>query len=36
LDAGLKSEVALEVLRNKAMVAELAANYQLQPDPIYA
>ena len=36
LDASLKAKVALEVLRDEATVADLAAKYQLRPNQIYA
>jgi transposase len=36
LDAGLKAKVALEAAGNAATVAELAAQYQLHPNQIYA
>jgi transposase len=31
-DAGLKAKVELEALRNEATIAELAAQYQSEPD----
>ena len=36
IDGALKAKVALEVLRNEATGAELAAKYQLHPNQIYA
>jgi transposase len=36
LEGALKAKVALEALRNKAMVAELAPKYQLHRNQIYA